>query len=127
VLDISNNVSPIRFNLILYVFFEFLSNLSILLNRIFRLLYPFILAAPDIIQSAHHYILLLIQQCTHILYLQLQPCEILRELIHHLFLQLEDQVITVCGVCVSCRGVARVVDICGLKEISHELDVFLVF
>ena len=89
-LDISNNVSPIRFNLILYVFFEFLSNLSILLNRIFRLLYPFILAAPDIIQSAHHYILLLIHQCTHILYLQLQPCEILRELIHHLFLELKD-------------------------------------
>jgi hypothetical protein len=127
VLDISNNVSPIRFNLILYVFFEFLSNLSILLNRIFRLLYPFILAAPDIIQSAHHYILLLIHQCTHILYLQLQPCEILRELIHNLFLQLKDQVITVCGVCVRCRGIRRVVDICGLKEISHELDVFLVF
>jgi hypothetical protein len=90
VFDISNNVSPIRFNLILYVFFEFLSNLSILLNRIFRLLYPFILAAPDIIQSAHHHILLLIHQCTHILYLKLQPSEILRELIHDLFLELKD-------------------------------------
>ena len=70
-LDICYNVSPVRFNLILYVFFEFLSNLSILLDRILRILYPLIFPAPHIVQSAHHYIFLLICQSTHILYLKL--------------------------------------------------------
>jgi hypothetical protein len=85
VFDICNNVSPVCFDLILDVLFEFLSNLSILLNSILSILYPFILTAPHIIESAHHHVLLLVSQSTHVLYLELQPGEILRELVHHLF------------------------------------------
>jgi hypothetical protein len=99
VLDICNNVSPVSLDLILYVFFEFFSNLYILFHSILRILYPFILMTPHLVKCAHHHILLLASERPHILYLELQSSEILRELIHNLFLKFKDQVITICGLC----------------------------
>jgi hypothetical protein len=97
--DICNNVSPVSLDLILYVFFEFFSNLYILFHSILSILYPFILVTPYFIKCAHHHILLLASKRPHILYLKLHSSEILRELIHDLFLKFKYQVITVCGLC----------------------------
>lgn len=94
-LDISYNIGTVRLNLILDVFFEFLSNLYILLYRVFGILYPFVLAAPHVVQSAHHHILFLVCKCTHVLDLKLETSQVLGKLIDHLLFELKDQIISV--------------------------------
>jgi hypothetical protein len=95
VLDISDNVGTVSLDLILDVFFEFLSDLNILLYRIFSVLDSFILTTSHIVKGTHHHIFFLVCKGTHVLDLKLEASQVLGKLINHLLLELKDQVISI--------------------------------